>query len=99
MDNLPMASGEKATRAVLSADTDAATEERQVARWREMSSVEVASLVAGACRAARAMAMAGLRERFPEASEPELIARYAALTLGDDLARRVYPEWFGPARG
>lgn len=94
-----MPSGDGTRRAVLSADTDAATEDRQVARWREMSSVEIASLVAGACRAARTMAMAGLRERFPDASEPELIARYAALTLGDDLARRVYPEWFDPARG
>jgi hypothetical protein len=90
-----MTSGEPASRAVLATDTTPDIEDLQVEQWRRMSSVEIAALVAGAYRAARAMAMAGLRERFPGAGDDELLARFAALTLGDELARRVYPEWLG----
>jgi hypothetical protein len=49
-------------------------------------------VITGACRAVRTLALAGLRTRDPAASERELIARLADLTLGSTLARRVYPE-------
>ena len=78
--------------AVLSRDTSRAAERVQVDVWRHMSTVELAQLVTGACRAARAVAYAGLRSRYPGASDHELLVRYAALTLGVPLARRAYPE-------
>ncbi len=57
-----------------------------------MSSIEKAELINNASRAVRDLAIAGLRERYPQASERELVARYAAVTLGRELARRAYPE-------
>lgn len=42
--------------------------------------------------AANMLALAGLRERFPTATEGELLLRLARLRLGDDLVRRVYGE-------
>jgi hypothetical protein len=85
-------------RTALATDTASDIEDLQVEHWRRLSGVEIAALVTGAYRAARAMAMAGLRERFPDAGDEELVARFAALTLGDETARRVYPEWLGRGR-
>ena len=79
-------------RAVLSSDTSFDVERQVVEIWRSLSTVELFALVAGASRAARALALAGLRERFPEASDRELVARLSEITLGRELARRVYPE-------
>jgi hypothetical protein len=77
---------------VLSADTTRHAERLQVMAWRSMSSVQRAQLVTGATRAVRAIAFAGLRERHPSASESEIVARFALLTLGPALAHRVYPH-------
>ena len=79
-------------RAILSGDTSFEAEAEQVRIWRSLSSVEIAGLVSGACRAARTMAVAGLRARHPHLTDEELVPRFALLTLGRDLARRVYPE-------
>jgi hypothetical protein len=79
-------------RAVLSGDTDLEAEERQVETWRKLSSIQIAAIVTGASRAARALAIAGLRARYPDASDREIVVRLAALTLGRELARRAYPE-------
>ena len=38
------------------------------------------------------MALAGLRQRHPGASESVIVARLALLTLGPSLARRAYPH-------
>ena len=79
-------------RAVLTSDTTAAIERVQVDRWRAMSSVEKARLVSDSTRATLALAAAGIRQRYPGASERECFLRLVARTLGPDLARRVYPE-------
>jgi hypothetical protein len=79
-------------RGVLSADTSFDVEQRQIAMWRAMSTAERFSLVNGASRAVRTLAMAGLKTRYPNAAESELIARLARVTLGEALARRAYPE-------
>ena len=73
-------------------DTSYAARQAQIRIWRSLSSVDVAELISGASRAARTLALAGLRERHPGASEPELIARLAAITIGPDRARQVYPD-------
>lgn len=90
--NPAMDSANGRTRAVLSRDTAPEVEAQLVQIWRRLSSIERAQLVAGASRAARALALAGLRARHPGASNRELVARLAALTLDRELARRVYPE-------
>jgi hypothetical protein len=73
-------------------DTTVAMEARQIEIWRSLSTVQIAEVVSGASRAVRTLALAGLRARFPAASEDELTARLAAVTLGQAMARRVYPQ-------
>ncbi len=77
---------------MLSDDTSRSAEQLQVEIWRALTTVQIAGLIVGASNAARTLAIAGLRERYPAASDHELLIRYAALTLGPVLARRVYPE-------
>lgn len=81
-----------ALRGVLSADTTREAEDIQVERWRAMSVQEKAQLVTALCQAADAMAHAGIRLRYPGASDRECFLRLAVLKLGAELARRVYPE-------
>lgn len=76
----------------LAADTPAEVEERQIAAWRRMSPAEKAALVTGLTNATLTLARAGLRERYPHASERELFLRLAILRLGRDLAQRAYPD-------
>jgi hypothetical protein len=40
----------------------------------------------------RMLALAGLRSRYPNATETELRRRLADLVLGEELARKVYGE-------
>jgi len=79
-------------RAVLSTDTTAEAERLQLELWRAMSPLQKARAVSQITRAAQEMALAGIRQRHPRASESECMMRLAILTLGPELARRVYPE-------
>jgi hypothetical protein len=79
-------------RRPLAADTPVEVEERQIEEWRRMSSADKAALVAGLTNATFVLARAGLRGRYPGASDREISLRLAVLTLGPDLARRAYPE-------
>ena len=78
--------------APLARDTSPEIEERQVAAWREMPATQKADLISTLTNAAREMALAGMRQRHPEASDREVFLRLAILTLGPELARRAYPE-------
>lgn len=40
--------------------------------------------------AVRRLSEAGLRQRYPHADEHEILLRYARLTLGPELYRKVY---------
>lgn len=73
-------------------DTSVSAEARQIEIWRSLSTVEIAQLVNGASCAIRTLALAGLRARFPAASEHELTVRLAVVTIGRELAQQVYPE-------
>jgi hypothetical protein len=85
--------GHQHTRhARLSRDTDADAEARQIAAWRAMTPAALARLVDEASQAVRDLAMAGLKARYPGATDRELTIRFAALTVGDELAERAYPE-------
>jgi hypothetical protein len=78
--------------AVLSADTTADIEQRQIDAWRRLSSVERMRLVSDTTRAVMALALAGIRTRHPQASDRECFLRLAAIRLGADTTRRVYPD-------
>jgi hypothetical protein len=79
-------------RPPLARDTPVEVESRQIEEWRRMSSVDKAALVAGLTNATVVLARAGLRQRYPTASDRELFLRLAVLTLGPDLAQRAYPD-------
>lgn len=76
----------------LARDTSREIEDRQVAAWREMSPSQKADLIAALTNASRDMALAGIRHRYPRASEREHFLRLAIITLGIELARRAYPD-------
>jgi hypothetical protein len=78
--------------AVLAADTTAAIEQRQVDAWRRLSPLERLRLVSDTTRAVTNLSLAGIRRRHPQASERECFLRLAAILLGADTARRVYPD-------
>jgi hypothetical protein len=79
-------------RAILSLDTSPEAERRQIEIWRAMSTVEKAQLVSRMTIAVQQLALAGIRERHPGASEREVFLRLAAFKLGPELVRKVYPD-------
>jgi hypothetical protein len=76
----------------LAADTSLDIEQRQIEAWRQMTPAQKAALVVSASRAADAMALAGIRARFPGSTPRQQFLRLAMLKFGDELARRAYPE-------
>jgi hypothetical protein len=56
---------------------------RSAPPWRKME------MLAGLNASARALALTGLHQRFPQAGEAELQRALADLLLGPDLARKV----------
>lgn len=75
----------------LAADTSADIEQRQIERWRRMSPAEKLALVEDLRQTSLTLASAGIRQRYPSASESECTLRLRILTLGRELAERVYP--------
>ena len=78
--------------AVLSRDTSPEAEQMQVEIWRSMTPLEKARLVSSASRATQLLSLAGIRRRYPQASEEECMLRLARLKLGPELFARAYPE-------
>ncbi|MDA1092891.1 MAG: hypothetical protein O3A25_06445 [Acidobacteria bacterium] len=78
--------------AVLSADTTVEIEQRQVEAWRRLSPVERLRLVSDTSRAVMDLSLAGIRRRHPQASERECFLRLAAILLGVDTTRQIYPD-------
>jgi hypothetical protein len=77
---------------VLAADTTADVERRQIEAWRRMSAAEKLRLVSEATEAVTRLALAGIRRRHPEASERECFLRLAAIRIGVENTRRMYPD-------
>ena len=73
-----------------SPDTSPEAEAIQFRIWSEMPGWRKLELVGELNKMARELALSGLRQRYPNASESELIRRLADLTLGPELAERVY---------
>lgn len=59
---------------------------RAVPAWRKLA------MLGQLNASAHLLALAGLRQRHPQASQVELRRRLAGLLLGEDLARKVYGE-------
>ena len=78
--------------AALSRDTSRQAEDMQVELWRGMSPLSKVQAVSGLTGSVLQLALAGIRQRFPGATDHECKIRLARLTLGPELAARVYPE-------
>jgi predicted Fe-S protein YdhL (DUF1289 family) len=76
----------------LSADTAFEIDERQIAAWRSMSPAERRQVSREMTRAANEQVLAGIRHRYLNASERECFLRSAAVRLGVDNVRRIYPD-------
>ena len=73
-------------------DTDPKMEALQIRLWREASPTRKMQMLTQLNEAARLLALAGLRSRYPQADENELRYRLAVLLLGEELARKVFGE-------
>jgi hypothetical protein len=73
-------------------DTRPEMEALQIHLLRQASPAQKMAMLASLNAAARTVALAGLRLRFPAASEAELQRRLADLLLGEELARKVYGD-------
>jgi len=71
-------------------DTSPEVEEILFAYWRDTPVWEKWQRMAELNRAARLLALGGLRRRYPHATEAELRRRLADLILGPDLAAAAY---------
>lgn len=76
----------------LYSDTDPKVEALQIKMWRQASPTRKMHMLAQLNASVRILALAGLRSRYPNASETELRRRLADLLLGEELARKVYGE-------
>ena len=76
----------------LADDTSSDAERHQIELWRRMTPTQKLALVSSASRSVQAMAAAGVRQRYPRASDREIFLRLAVLRLGHQLALEVFPE-------
>lgn len=71
-------------------DTHRHVSELQYARLREMTESERAEIARGLTLFVQQVAFAGMRERFPAASDDEIWLRLAVNRLGPELVRKAY---------
>ena len=76
----------------LYSDTHPKMEALQIQLWRQASPTRKMHMLAQLNDSVRLLALAGLRSRFPNATEAELRRRLADLLLGEELAQKVYGE-------
>ncbi len=74
-----------------SLDTDPAVEERQLEAWRQKTPAQKLHIVSELVRASEELALAGIRQRHPQATGRELELRLAALRLD----RETMVRWLG----
>lgn len=77
---------------LLSSDTHPTIESMQIQFWWQATPTQKMHMLARLNASARAVALSGLRTRYPEATQAELRRRLAGLLLGDELARKAYGE-------
>jgi hypothetical protein len=74
----------------LSSDTPPEIERLQIERLRQMPSWRKMALMAGMGQTVRLLALAGLRQRYPDDTPAQQRRRLADLLLGPELADRAY---------
>ena len=72
-----------------SLDTSPAADRMQFERLRAMSPEERGAILTALTLTVQELALAGLRQRYPAASEEELWLRLAVRRLGADVVQRV----------
>ncbi len=84
----------------LSPDTDPRAEAVQLEIFRRMPAWRKAQLIDQAIKTSYSLALAGLRNRHPQAGEAEIRRRLMDLMLGEQLAAKVYgpPDYPDPKR-
>ena len=68
------------------------TPEQQFEAWRRMTPAEKAAIISRLTQAAIDLALREIRDRYPQETDRKHFLRLAVLRLGEDLARRAYPE-------
>jgi hypothetical protein len=71
-------------------DTDPEAERVQLEIYRRMPPWKKMQLVLESNDVSRALVLAGIRARHPDASEDEIRRRFLGIWLGEDLATEVY---------
>jgi len=74
----------------LLSDTDSEAERMLIELARVMPAWRKCEQIESAIRTGRELAMAGLRDRYPQAGKNELRSRLAALVLDRDIVMQVY---------
>lgn len=74
----------------LASDTPLDVERRQIDRLRQMPVWRKVELMCEMGQSVRALALAGLRQRYPDDTPEQRRRRLADLMLGSELASRVY---------
>lgn len=87
---LPHPQPHQLTRPTLALDTTPEAEAVQLEILRKMPAHQKLAQVEAAIATGRVLALAGLRKRYPAASEGELQRRLFGLLLGEELATTVY---------
>ncbi len=77
---------------IIHSDSHPAAEALQIRLLRRVSPTRKMEMLAQLYVAARLLALAGLRARYPHATEAELRRKWAILLLGEELARKVCEE-------
>jgi len=85
-----MARPHEISHPTLVADTDPAAEKVLIEILRRMPAWRKVELIDDAIQTSRALALAGLRRRHPQAGPAELRRRFLGLWLGEELATRIY---------
>lgn len=75
-----------------SLDTSAEAERVMIDKLRAMSPADRLTLALSLSHSVRALALAGVRQRHPNASVREQLLRLAITIHGRDLAKLAYPE-------
>jgi hypothetical protein len=71
-------------------DTDPKIEALQIQIIRRMPAWNKISVVDGLIETVRTLAISGIKQRHPDASPEQVLRLLAELTLGAELARKVY---------
>lgn len=76
----------------LFSDTHPKMEALQIQLWQQASPTRKMNMLAQLNKSAQTLTLAGLRAKYPQASEAEIRRRLAGLLLGEESARKVYGE-------